>query len=132
MLSKVLLGSLLFLSTTGCRETEHLATAAPLQMIGDPFQTICIGEGRYRNIIVSMDRGEILVNQDPVSRSILVGRLRDIFATRAEKTLFIADDQSPMMMRLVTDIRAGVPNLLLLRVPAEYSSHPCWEQVGAA
>ncbi|MGA2435260.1 MAG: biopolymer transporter ExbD [Bryobacteraceae bacterium] len=50
-------------------------------------------EPPLRTVVVSVDkRGDIMINQDPVSLDNLEMRLEDIFKTRAERVVFVKGD----------------------------------------
>lgn len=46
-----------------------------------------------RTVVVSVNRGgQLLINQDPVTKDQLGGRLTEIFKTRAERVMFVKGD----------------------------------------
>ncbi len=63
-----------------------------------------------RTVVVSINTGgEILINQDPVTKDILGQRLYDIFKARAEKVMFVKGDPEILFADVaeVIDIAKG-------------------------
>ncbi len=63
-----------------------------------------------RTVVVSVNQGgELMINQDPVTKAELGARLTDIFRTRAERTMFVRGDPEVLFYEVaeVIDIAKG-------------------------
>jgi len=61
-------------------------------------------EASDRTVVVSVDaRGDLTINQEPVSRDKLGNRLTEIFKTRNERTMFIQGD-TELLFNSVVDV----------------------------
>ena len=63
-----------------------------------------------RTVVVSVNQGgQLLINQDPVTKSELGSRLTEIFRTRADRTMFVRGDPEVLFAEVaeVIDIAKG-------------------------
>jgi biopolymer transport protein TolR len=64
-----------------------------------------------RTVVVSVNQnGQLLINQDPVTKAELGTRLDEIFRTRADRTMFVRGDPEVLFFEVaeVIDIAKGV------------------------
>ena len=64
-----------------------------------------------RTVVVSVNQGgQLMINQDPVTKAELGARLDEIFRTRADRTMFVRGDPEVLFFEVaeVIDIAKGV------------------------
>jgi biopolymer transport protein ExbD len=76
----------------------------------NPNQEQQQNEPDVRTVVVSVNEGgQLLINQDPVTKPELGARLTDIFRTRADRTMFVRGDPEVLFAEVaeVIDIAKG-------------------------
>jgi len=77
-----------------------------------------------RGIVLTLESDKSLkLNQDPITRDMLEGRLRDLYQTRTDKTIFIRADKSVLYKEVLELIDvakgAGIEVLGVMTTPYE-------------
>jgi hypothetical protein len=96
----------------------------------DPYRTLCETDARI--VVLRVDGNQVWFNSEKIPITQAASVARSIMLTRAEKVLYIEENDAFSMSALLSEIRRSIPGVMFYRIPKGFlEGNPC-SQEGAS